>query len=356
MPPCLANFNSYQQTRDNNMAVESLLAEASSLPWDKIRVGGGIQRERLASMKVAWEQLQAYARVLREKSAGTAALEAATDDLSRLMNFVRPDPSGGYREFRDNGDELFRLIERATNILRGVASAYGLMLAVSADGKWNLVGAVKPSELGLEGRLERAEQHLDELHKAVSPETVRLLNKVLQEAHEARETLARILREAAVDATKIKVGDYRTFFAVTATKHRASAKRWLSFTAVLAIITIISAGIFVRGAPDAEGGLEAALTRSVFIAVLVSATVWSGLNFRSHQHNAVVNEHRGDALGSFDAFWNAAKTDQAKDAVLVQASNAIYLPQASGFVGQSGEASTSGVGLLAGLLASRSDK
>ena len=58
----------------------------------------------------------------------------------------------------------------------------------------------------------------------------------------------------------------------------------------------------------------------------------------SHQHNFVVNQHRQNALTSFETFAKAANDDQTKSAVLLQATNCIFSPQASGYADSAVEA------------------
>lgn len=64
---------------------------------------------------------------------------------------------------------------------------------------------------------------------------------------------------------------------------------------------------------------------------LISITLWCGRIYRAHRHNYVVNRHRRNALGSFDAIVQSATDDATRNTVLVQATNAIFAPQHSGF-------------------------
>jgi hypothetical protein len=277
------------------------------------------------------------------------------DDLNALLDYVRLEPNS-YRSPSDGGARAFQLVDNATNVLLHVAISHGLAL-VGSDGSYKLVQSRTPTDLDTEAKLKSIEESLKLIQDSIAPETAKQLVHLIDQAKQDSATMKRLLADASKDATTLKVGDYHAFFAKTTKKHQRSATRWLITTALLGLLSAVAAGLSVYQAihPNTlpERQLEVAIAKAVGVGVLLSATVWAGFNYRSHQHNAVVNEHRGDALGSFDAFWNAATTKEAKDAVLVQASNAIYLPQPSGFSGRDGEANPTSVGLLAGLLSRR---
>jgi hypothetical protein len=67
--------------------------------------------------------------------------------------------------------------------------------------------------------------------------------------------------------------------------------------------------------------------------VLYYGLVWAGRNFSTHRHNQTVNNHRQNALKTFEAFVKAASDDATKNAVLLQATQSIFSPQASGYLG-----------------------
>jgi hypothetical protein len=49
-------------------------------------------------------------------------------------------------------------------------------------------------------------------------------------------------------------------------------------------------------------------------------------------HNQVINRHRQTALTTFQAFVGSTSDLQVKNAVLLQATQAIFLPQPSGYL------------------------
>ena len=73
-------------------------------------------------------------------------------------------------------------------------------------------------------------------------------------------------------------------------------------------------------------------SRLMAFSVLSFAIYWAAKNHGAHRHNYVINKHRQNALATFQAFTEAAKLDaDVKAAVLLQASQAIYAAQSTGY-------------------------
>ena len=54
--------------------------------------------------------------------------------------------------------------------------------------------------------------------------------------------------------------------------------------------------------------------------------------YRAYRHNCTINTHRQNALMTFEMFTNAAKDEQTKNAVLLQATQSIFSPQPTGYL------------------------
>jgi hypothetical protein len=78
--------------------------------------------------------------------------------------------------------------------------------------------------------------------------------------------------------------------------------------------------------------LALSLPRLVVIFVLTFALIWAARNFAASRHNFVVNRHRQNALSSFETFVKGTGDPQTKDAILLQATQSIFVPQDTGFV------------------------
>ena len=71
----------------------------------------------------------------------------------------------------------------------------------------------------------------------------------------------------------------------------------------------------------------------MIFSILSYIVVWSGKIYKAHKHNYVVNRHRQNALSSFETFIKATSDDATKNAVLIQATQSIFVPQHTGYIG-----------------------
>jgi hypothetical protein len=177
---------------------------------------------------------------------------------------------------------------------------------------------------------------------------------------EANATLEQVKRAAA----EVGVAQHATHFKNEADKHYKASWFWLVATALLGLLTIIYAAynvwFYTTGAIELaiSRGIEAgvakqvvdfptgqaiqiAIAKLVVFGVLYFSVIWSGRVYRSQMHNYVINRHRQNALSTFETFAKAASDEQTKNAVLIQATQSIFAPQASGFAVQEGEPSIS---------------
>lgn len=156
----------------------------------------------------------------------------------------------------------------------------------------------------------------------------------------AEDTLKQVQRAAA----EVGVAQHAIHFRQEANEHLDRSKWWLIATGVLGLLTLAFA-VWVlysyRSAPadlPAAQSIQLGIAKLFVFSVLSFAVVWSGRMYRAQWHNYVVNKHRQNALSTFETFVKAATDDQTKNAVLIQATQCIFSPQATGFVGHEPEA------------------
>jgi hypothetical protein len=83
--------------------------------------------------------------------------------------------------------------------------------------------------------------------------------------------------------------------------------------------------------PNLVIAIATMLPRLITITILLTGLVFCLRNFAAMSHNRVVNRHRQTALTTFQTF--ATSTDgETKNAVLLQATQAIFQPQPSGYL------------------------
>ena len=137
-------------------------------------------------------------------------------------------------------------------------------------------------------------------------------------------------------AAKVGVAHHARHFRNEAKQHDKAAGKWLWVVIGLAVLTVGLSGLYVfqalepteLGTPQA---IQLAVTKVLLFSFFFGAVVWAARVYRSHRHNFVVNQHRQNALTSFETFVEAARDDQTKSAVLMEATRCIFSPQASGY-------------------------
>jgi hypothetical protein len=73
-------------------------------------------------------------------------------------------------------------------------------------------------------------------------------------------------------------------------------------------------------------------TKLLVMSILYIVLAIAIRNYSAAKHNAVINRHRACAMQTFEAFREAGEREETKDAVLKQATEAIFSMQRTGFI------------------------
>ena len=128
-------------------------------------------------------------------------------------------------------------------------------------------------------------------------------------------------------------------------KLRGTSTKWLGVTAILALATLAFAvGELYFGlgsSPTAPGAASAEALKHfggkvAVLIVLFAATLWCGRTYKALAHLSVVNRHRALSLQTFQAFSKAASDDSTKNAVLMEATRAVFGSVPTGFLESNG--------------------
>ncbi len=182
---------------------------------------------------------------------------------------------------------------------------------------------------------------LDVFLKDKAKEFEELSSEKLQGMTAALDEIRKAAAEAGVSQTSRHFSD-------EAEEHRKASALWL---AVLVAISIMVVGFALFGShvtqwtgvpePSHDASdmrhLRYLGQKALIVFLLFFGVLWAARNYGAARHNYVVNKHRTNALGSFQAFAASATDEQTKSAVLVQATQSVFLPQASGYVKTDGE-------------------
>lgn len=169
----------------------------------------------------------------------------------------------------------------------------------------------------------------------------------VKKAEDASKQVEGILAAAKKASPVIGVEKYADIFKNEAAAHKKKADSWLKATAVLAgltlILAVISIPYYIKVIKDMNTAqsIQIGLAKLAILAVLYFGIVWSGKIYKAQQHNCVVNQHRSNALATFETFVNATDDKETKSAVLIQTTKAIFSPQHTGFAAHEKELSAS---------------
>jgi len=170
-----------------------------------------------------------------------------------------------------------------------------------------------------------------------------------QELEKEADEALKCIRAAASEAG---VSQQAIYFRDEADHQRRGSYWWLAATIACAVAAVGFSGLVLHEATStqeaaAPGGasthfaLQAGLAKLAILSILYYVMVWCARTYRACRHNHEVNQHRQNALSTFNAFVKATGDEQAKQAVLLEATKCVFAPQHTGFLGK--EAPTPGV-------------
>lgn len=179
------------------------------------------------------------------------------------------------------------------------------------------------------------QQNIASLNKAVDS-----AGEVLSNAKTAAEARKReldgIISAAREASAKVGVAHFTEDFAGQATKFENEAKSWLTATAFLAGTSVLASLIFylvpVPAGATTPQLIQQLSSKLVFLGVLITSTVWCARIYRGTRHQAATNNHRAQALKSFQAFVKATDDEATKNAVLLETTRSIFALAPSGFL------------------------
>lgn len=178
------------------------------------------------------------------------------------------------------------------------------------------------------------------------------LQEMETQASQAMEAIRKVSAQTGLSA-------HATRFRDQATIHRKAAAGWLVTAVLIGVLTLVGAGwnlwwveknrqqdALVAAAQRATSAqtqqkepeqligpaIEHSVARLLMLSVLSVGLVMTIKNYRAHRHNAVVNEHRQNALSTFETFVNATQDPQTRNAVLLRATESIFVPVATGYL------------------------
>lgn len=159
--------------------------------------------------------------------------------------------------------------------------------------------------------------------------------KDLKKAGDDAKQILKNIREAAAEAGVTQQAEY---FKRAAEIHDAEAKSWKTLTYRVAIGVGIYAvlSLFLHKIPwlapkSAYDAVQLTVSKILIFGVLSYVLYLAARNFLSHQHNAIINAHRQNALLTYKAIADAAGNSPNREVILTHAAACIFSPQPTGY-------------------------
>ncbi len=163
------------------------------------------------------------------------------------------------------------------------------------------------------------------------------IKKLKKRAEESEAALSNILGKTRDKIAGEGVAQHILHFQKEVDRHQKAKKIWLwvtgSFGAVLVAFLIwnVRHSMGWNEAIITSKLVQISLSKVLMFSVLSFFFVLSARIYRVESHNLVVNQHRQNALGTFEEFIDASLDKATKSAVLLQTAQCIFSHQNTGF-------------------------
>lgn len=191
------------------------------------------------------------------------------------------------------------------------------------------------------------------------------IHKMREELRNDRERLLAEEEKFNFFKTKLEVADKEFDFQQQARNNKRTAYIWAFIAAILtgALIYILCDSLkvsdtFIHIADQVKKGLIGTIstnnddiisktiyfsfskyifTKLLLYSMLIYAIVFSVKNYNAQMHNNIINTHKSNAFRSTLSLLNTARSDEGNDKLLVQATQAIFSHQQTGYSGKDSE-------------------
>lgn len=155
----------------------------------------------------------------------------------------------------------------------------------------------------------------------------------------SKDEASRILDEVRKVAAEQGVSQKAIYFKDESKLHKDESESWKKWTIGAAILLVIVSVSFVflnkwaLLAPKNNFEAIQLIASKIFVFATLSYLLYlCGRNFLSHKHNEILNRHRQNALMTYQTISDAAKSDEGKEIILVQAAYCMFSPQETGYI------------------------
>jgi hypothetical protein len=172
------------------------------------------------------------------------------------------------------------------------------------------------------------------------------IDVIAQQRQQGEEILKAMREVSAVTG----VSKFAAVFGDQAEIHRKSAKNWLWATIGSAVcIGGFLYWIFSQLVQTIQSGVDFQVSLQIFLAKILLLSFFSVVfyqivkNYNANMHLQTLNRHRENSLKSFQSFVESTDNPSIKDAVLIQATKAIFEAGDTGYISSKGGDGITGI-------------
>ena len=198
------------------------------------------------------------------------------------------------------------------------------------------VSYMKHQDFDLNGKLDSINEY--------SQKAIQLYKTSKTHSETVEKEGDKILEQIRLSSGEAGVAPFTEDFKNESNEQDKSAKKWLNASVFLFIssLMVLAFMYFCLETPISASNIQTIsylITKSIFIALLISATYWCSNIYKTLKHQAAINKHRALSLQTFQAFSNAASDQHTKDAVLMETTRSIFARASTGYINQNSESS-----------------
>lgn len=303
--------------------------------------------------------------LVRIKEVNTYDIEAFIDIKNKLTLYIN--------KFFNSKSEYLKVLERIDTH----PSTSSILETTIAEFKSLITTLIQDIELSQNEFHSFGEQEKENLNK-IRIEVEREQERIQKDANEIRmmrEDLFRekerlVAEEAKFDKfkAKLEIADKKLDFQSQAENNKNKAAIWAVASGVLISILIIilcysldnkdgfssiaehiKAKMFISKVLKSDNLIDNTIyftyakymfTKLMLYSLLLYAIVFCVKNYNAQMHNHIINTHKSNAFKSTLSLLNTAKSEDGNDKLLIQATQAIFSHQQTGYSGKGSEQSS----------------
>lgn len=297
--------------------------------------------------------------LLSELSEIDAKTLGRTDELSRTINFEKTVPI--FTEYLSiikelNDRDIYRLssqqaekIRQSCNILNGlikevqgfdmnqntpgdICNAIILKVENSYDQIMDpliVPLAFTATQATDYAKIEREAKGYNITIKAEHDKLIEFIEQSKTNAEKALNAVRDLAAEAGV-STNAQVFIQNSTNYETASQNWFKATIWTSGATFIAALAFLITSFLYTPATIPES-IQYIVSKIIVLSSLSFGIYWSVRNYKSNKHNQTLNQHRANALQTFQSFYEGSDNPQVKNAILLQAANAAFSSRPTGY-------------------------